>query len=149
MQTLNTLQTQNSNHKRRFKTFKITFHLQTPVVLGSPWLNFDGVISHLRLRELLGQDYYTLPSKEPLNQYKLWRGNTLQLFQQTRDVLHTSVAQFDVEAENAKIVTVYKRFHEADSHLIATTQRKVNIGSGIFRAYMMRLPYLPARSLVA
>ncbi len=145
MQT--TVQMQSKRGRERFTPFKVTFYLQTPIVLGSPWLNFDGIVSHLRQRELLGQDYYTLPSKEPMSQYQVWRGNTLQLFQQTRDVLHASVAQFDVGTEQAGVVTVYKRFHEANCHEINTKISKVQVGRGHFRAYMMKLPYLPARSV--
>jgi CRISPR type IV-associated protein Csf3 len=65
---------------------------------------------------------------------------------QLRDIFRASVAWFDVPAEKAGIATIYKRFHEADCHEIDTTVKKVQVGRGHFRAYMMRLPYLPARS---
>lgn len=135
----------------RFTPFKVTFSLQTPVVLGAPWLNFDGVISHLIFRERLGQDYYTLPSKEPVT---IHDGQLLKPLKRSRtygagdggEIIHASVAQFDVSIDQAGTVTVYKRFDEQYCHEIATDTRKVNVGSGLFRAYMMKLPYLPARS---
>jgi len=128
---------------QRFKPFSLTFHMQTPIMLGSPWLMFDGIIAHLLNRELRGQDYYTLPSKEPVPQRFLYRGRVMPLAQ-LRDVFRASVAWFDVPTEKAGVATIYKRFHEADCHEIATQTKKVQVGRGHFRAYMMRLPYLPA-----
>ena len=135
----------------RFQPFQITFHLQAPVVLGSPWLMFDGIISHLIFRERLSQDYYTLPSKEPVT---IHDQQLIKPIKRSRtygaadngDLIHASVAQFDIPASQAGTVTVYKRFDEAHCHEIATEQRKINVGAGHYRAYMMRLPYLPARS---
>ena len=66
---------------QRFKPFSLTFHMQTPIMLGSPWLMFDGIIAHLLNRELRGQDYYTLPSKEPVPQRNLYRGRVMPLAQ--------------------------------------------------------------------
>lgn len=130
----------------RFRPFSLTFHMQTPIMLGSPWLMFDGIIAHLLNREVRGQDYYTLPSKEPVN----CRGSlNLMPIKKTicygrGDIRHASVAQFDVSNEKAGVVTVYKRFDEAHCHEIATEKKKISVGAGLFRAYMMRLPYLPA-----
>ena len=135
----------------RYQPFKITFHLQSPIVLGSPWLMFDGIISHLIFREQLGQDYYTLPSKEPVTIHDkqllkpLKRSRTYGA-SDNGDLIHASVAQFDVDITDASTVTVYKRFDDSHCHEIATETRKINIGAGHYRAYMMRLPYLPAKT---
>lgn len=130
-------------NSRKQQPFKITFFLQTPVVLGSSWLMFDGIIAHLLFRERLRQDYYTLPSKEPVTIPDQQLMNPLK---RSYDLVHASVAQFNIPNDRAGTVTVYKRFDERSCHEIATQTKKVNVGSGLFRAYMMRLPYLPATS---
>lgn len=118
--------------------------MQTPILLGHPWLAFDGILAHLINREMRGQDYYTLPSKEVVSQRFLYHGQVMPLAQ-TNDVFHASVAQFDYT--KAGITTVYKRFDEPHCHLINTQKRKVSIASGIYKAYAMKFPYVPARTV--
>lgn len=117
--------------------------MQTPILLGHPWLALDGILAHLINRELRGQDYYTLPSKEPLQQMHWYKGALMPLAQ-TRDVFHASVAWLDVN--EASTATIYKRFPEQQCHLIDTSRKMVDIARGHFKAYAMRLPYVPART---
>ena len=122
--------------------------MQTPIMLASPWLMFDGIIAHLLNREIRGQDYYTLPSKEPvgcLGSLNLMPIKKTIIYGRG-DIRHASVAQFDVSNEKAGIVTVYKRFAEQYCGEIKTSVKKIQVCRGHYRAYMMRLPYLPARS---
>lgn len=127
------------------QTFSLTFHMQTPIMLAHPWLAFDGILAHLINREIRGQDYYTLPSKEVVSQNFLYHGSVMPL-SQTRDVFHASVAQLDVNEAN--VATIYKRFDERDCHKIETSVKKLQIDRGHYRAYMMKLPYIPARKIV-
>jgi len=60
------------------------------------------------------------------------------------DIYHASVAQFDVV--DAGVATIYKRFSEQQSHIIRTDKKSVDISRGHFKAYAMRLPYIPART---
>jgi len=126
--------------------FSVTFHMQSPVCLGHPWIAGDGIIAHLINQERRGQDYYTLPSKTPISQNFLYRGQTMPLAQ-TRDVFHASVAQFDVDKSMASVTTLYKRFYEQQAHEVDTKTPKVHLNRGYFRAYMMRLPIIPARKV--
>jgi hypothetical protein len=131
----------------RFQPFSLTFHMQTPIMLAHPWLAFDGIIAHLLNREIRGQDYYTLPSKEPVDSVQ---GVNCMPIRKTvcygrGDILHASVAQLDVSEAN--VATIYKRFDESHCHLIDTSVKKLQIGRGHYRAYMMRIPYLPARKI--
>ena len=116
--------------------------MQTPVMLAHPWLSFDGLIAHLMVRERLGLNYYLLPSKEPVDLSHI----TDKLpFKHTDGLPHASVAQLDTDVVNT--ATIYKRFDEANCHKIDTSMRKIQIDRGHYRAYMMRLPYLPAQKI--
>lgn len=117
--------------------------MQTPIMLGHPWLALDGILAHLINREKRGQDYYTLPSKEVISQQFLYEGSVMPLVQ-TKDVFHGSVAWLD--CEEASTTTIYKRFAEQQSHTIHTKAKAIDIARGYFKAYAMRLPYIPART---
>ena len=117
--------------------------MQTPIMLGHPWIALDGILAHLINRELRGQDYYTLPSKEPISQNFLYKGALMPLAQ-TKDVFHGSVAWLD--CNEASTATIYKRFAEQQSHTIQTRTKAIDIARGHFKAYAMRLPYIPART---
>lgn len=124
------------------RPFSLTFHMQTPVMLAHPWLSFDGLIAHLMVRERLGLNYYLLPSKQPVDLSHI----TSKLpFKHTDGLPHASVAQLDTDVVNT--ATIYKRFDEANCHKIDTKVKKVQIDRGHYRAYMMRLPYLPAQKI--
>jgi hypothetical protein len=117
--------------------------MQTPVMLAHPWLSFDGLIAHLMVREKLGLNYYLLPSKEPVDLSHI----TDKLpFKHTNGLPHASVAQLDTSIVNT--ATIYKRFDESSCHKIDTKTNRIQIDRGHYRAYMMRLPYLPAQKIV-
>ena len=143
---MSTLKNLRAEDVAGFGNYKLTFHMQSPIMLGHPWLALDGILAHLINRELRGQDYWTLPSKEPVHAAN--PQNVMPLFK-TRflgqgDLYHASVAWFD--CDEASTATVYKRFDESRSHLIDTQKAKIDIGRGHFKAYAMRLPYVPART---
>jgi len=112
-------------------------------MLGHPWLALDGILAHLINREQRGQDYYTLPSKEPLSHTRFYSGPVMPLAQ-TRDVFHASVAWLDYS--EASTATVYKRFSEQQCHMIQTERKTIDVSRGHFKAYAMRIPYVPART---
>jgi len=118
--------------------------MQTPLCLGHPWVNGEGLIDYLMFRETLGEDYYNLPTNQIITPINLPESPLKKTKINGLSVAHCSVAQFDVCLEQAGTVMVYKRFDESTCHKIDTTVRKINIGSGQFKAYAMRLPYLPA-----
>lgn len=124
-----------------FQPFSLTFHMQTPVMLAHPWLSLDGLITHLMVRENLGLNYYLLPSKEPVNLSHITKNLP---FKNTEGLPHASVAQLDTSTVNT--ATIYKRFDEQSCHKIDTSIRKIQIDRGHYRAYMMKLPYVPANT---
>ncbi len=120
---------------------KISFEMTTPLLLAHPFIHLDGLILHLLYRDLLGDDYYCLPSKEPLDFSQYVRAPIAQ----TVDVYHASVSFFDTDQKFA--TTIYKRFCTEYLDLLKSKMKKVRRGSGHFRDYMMRMIYIPARSI--
>lgn len=126
----------------------VRFHLKAPVMITHPWINFDGLVAHMLLRLTLGQDYYTLPSNDPLGK----RVRALPMPIRQTYFYHSSVVLFkdadgkliNVE-ERANIEYVYKRFHEPDAHKIGGKKSKISLGSGTFKNYSIRIPYISAR----
>lgn len=121
------------------KPLKITFHMMTPISLGHPWMHFDGLLMHLKAREALGEDYYVLPSKDPKE-----LGVEIPVAKLERNgfqVYRASVSFFDVDV--LAVTTIYKRFYEKDAGTLIA--RKIDLARGLYRSYMMRLPYIPAR----
>lgn len=127
------------------RRMEISFFLQTPIALGWPYLHFDGILAHLEGRRVLGEDYYSLPSKTPL---ELGIELPLRLISRfPHDPLRfyaASVAWFDVE--EGYIAILYKRLSEPEK--ASLTKRKVSIAKGPFKMFLMRLPYIPVRRAV-
>ena len=127
---------------RNWTPVKIIFTMTTPIVLAHPWLHLDGILAHLINRELSGSDYYVLPSKQPIEPSSPIRRMPLKNF---KDFFHASISFF--EPNQASTTTIYKRFYEQEAHTIETKKAKIDLGRGPFRSYMMRLPYIPARTV--
>ncbi len=114
---------------------KVTFHLRTPVALGFPWIFFDSLLAHVALREELGERYYSLPTKTPIDRIpelplKRWR-----------DVYVASVSIFEPETELA----VYQFYKRGD---FPFPRGKIRRGSGFFKDFIIRATYVPAHRAV-
>ena len=114
---------------------KVTFLLRTPVALGFPWIFFDSLLAHVMLREELGERYYSLPTKIPID-----RVPELPL-KRWGDVYVASVSIFEPEAELA----VYQFYKRGD---FPFPRGKVRRGSGFFKDFIVRAPYVPAHRVV-
>lgn len=133
-----------------FQNLRITFHLRTPVVLTYPFITLDSIVAHLGFREKLGESYYTLPSKTPVDcnfsstnpiaKYRLGDGPDAPFFR------CASIAFFDCPLFFS--TKMYKRFDEARCASIATKRTKISLGSGPLRNWAMSLAYLPATKAV-
>lgn len=128
---------------RDFAPLEITFKTTTPVCIAHPWINFDGLLAHILLRKILGDEYRALPSKAPIDVSplelpvkKFQRGNKF--------FYYTSVSFFDKE-EYYK-TTIYKRFHEKDlPRMKQFRKKKIVRGSGHFKDFMISLVYVPCK----
>ena len=124
-----------------FEPLKVIFRMTSPIMLGHPFIHFDSLILHLLYRDLLGDEYYCLPSKNPIDFSQYVKAP----IKQTEDVYHTSVSLFDTDTKFA--TTIYKRFCTEYLELLQTKKRKIRRGSGFFRDYMMRMIYIPAKTV--
>lgn len=135
-------------------TVRITF--SSPVLVNSPFIYFDGILSHLCLKLALGQDYYTLSSKSPFaDADRVIRERAPHPVEVRDGVMQCSVIEFYDEhgwvdvTTRAKLVHIYKRFDPTRAHLISTGRSKISISSGIFRNYVKRYPsIMPDYALV-
>lgn len=114
---------------------KVTFFLRTPVALGFPWIFFDSLLAHVALREELGERYYSLPTKTPIDRIpdlplKRWRG-----------VYVASVSVFEPEA----VLAVYQFYKRGD---FPFPRGKIRRGSGFFKDFIIRAAYVPAHRVV-
>jgi hypothetical protein len=114
---------------------KVTFFLRTPVALGFPWIFFDSLLAHVALREELGERYYSLPTKTPIDRIpdlplKRWRS-----------VYVASVSVFEPETELA----VYQFYKRGD---FPFPRGKIRRGSGFFKDFIIRAAYVPAHKVV-
>ncbi len=113
---------------------EIVFYLQAPVSLGFPWIFFDSLIAHVRLREELGERYYNLPTKIPLGgvpdiPIKRWH-----------DVPVASVSIFEPATE----LHTFSFFKRGD---FPFPRGKISRASGFFKDFYLKAVYVPAISV--
>ncbi len=125
-----------------FRPFKAVFHMSTPISLAHPWINGDALISVPLLRSLLGEDYYTLPTKMPIPMDELIK---LPL-KRSHGVYHASASIFDTD--KFFLNTFYKRFdtENVDSY-VKSKKNKIQRGQGFFKDCMVRTPYKPCKEV--
>jgi hypothetical protein len=127
----------------RAQPFAIHFRLATPVCLNHPWLHLDGVLAHLMAQRLLGRDYYTLPTKQVVSTPipRAWHHVVVHY----RGLAWASISCFNPPDVGYQTLQYFKRFEETP-HL-SRRQRKVPLGSGRFRTWMLRWVYVPAAAV--
>ncbi len=128
-----------------FRNVRVTFRMGSPVCVTTPWISFDGLISHAMLLDALGEDYFILPKKLPLGDILVHRDDQRRVvpIKHTGGVYHSSVSIFT--PYTLKTTTMYKRFYEAASESLG--RKKIRVGSGCYRSYMMRTVYIPAHTV--
>ena len=128
-----------------FQPLEIILKLQTPVVLGFPFIHFDGLIAHLLARLFLGPEYYVLPSKNPMPIIANLPMPIANIVFQNKQLFRASAGQFNLNPEEfAQLTTIYKRFEETQAHTIQTKKKNIRINAGIYKNYAFQIPYLPA-----
>lgn len=125
---------------------EVIIELRTPVALGHPWIHFDGIISHLVLREKLGEEYYLLPTKRSILRESddlIAKDVPIAKIMLSEKVwmYRASVGIFD--AEELTLTTIYKRFTIEFADMIRMRRKSISIASGKLRNWSIRLPYVP------
>jgi len=128
----------------RFRPFKVTFYLGSPVCLTSPWISFDGLIAHLMLLDGLREDFFITPKKLDLTPY-LPRNRRMLPLKRTGEIYHASFSTFIPDVAIRRD-TIYKRFEERWTDNLR--QRKIRQGQGHYKSYAMTQPYIAAQKAV-
>ncbi|MGB9835034.1 MAG: hypothetical protein ACPLPW_08735 [bacterium] len=127
----------------KFEPFKVTFRMGAPVSVTTPWISFDGLLAHLMLLDALGEDYLVMPKKLDLSEIFPQNRRLLPL-KKTQDIYHASVSLFI--PHSIRVTQIYKRFEERWAG--ALNRKKIYLGMGPFRAYMIQEPYIPCKEVV-
>lgn len=115
-----------------FEPLMVEYRVSTALL--SPQTFGDALVARMLAEDVLGDDFYNLPAKNPI---PMWKHLKLPL-KKTGDVYHSSVSIFDTDARHTK--TLYKRFHEADG---LKSRNRVRLNSGYFRSFMIKFPFKP------
>ena len=127
-----------------FRPLQITFQMASPICLAHPWIAFDGLLAHLLLRKLLGDEYRAFPSKSPVDisglklpikHYKSIQGS----------FYHASSSV--IKNNDYYATKIYKRFHERDVHFTKSTTKRISKASGHFKDFMISLLYIPTEEV--
>jgi len=134
-------------NQNTFRPFKLTFNMMTNICLSHPWISLDGILAHILLRKLLGDDFYYLPSSMPIDFFEMV---ALPLKKYALDdlfIYHGSVSLF--EREKLFIDKIYKRFEDGKMKFMDSGRStKIDITRGRFKNYMINLPYLPIDKII-
>ncbi len=131
------------NPEGDFVPLKVTFEMTTPIVLSHPWIHFDGLIAHFLLKEILGNEYYLLPGRGPIDFTSVMK---LPLLKNEYGFFHTSVSIF--EPKRVFATRIYKRFDDKNIERTKSKKKRIYLGSGYFKSFMISLPYIPARKVI-
>lgn len=126
-----------------YSPFKITFYLGSPICITSPWIMFDGILGHLLLLDTMQEDFFVLPRKYNISDYLPKNSRSMPL-KKTGEVYHASAG---IIAPNGclRVEQIYKRFEPTMSEKLYI--KKIRIGSGHYRSYALKEPYVPAKTI--
>lgn len=126
----------------RYEPFRVTFSLASPMYIGDNWYHSDALIARCLMEELLRDDFYNLPERQPLPVSEWLR---LPVMLHPGGIYHASVLFPNTSLR--RVARIYKRFDESDPLL--QTKAKIRRGSGYYRDYMIQMPYAVATALTA
>jgi hypothetical protein len=140
---------QPETDSRDYIPFSATYRMMAPVMLGHPYIHGDGLVMRQILRQILGDDFYVLPAKTPIRIENYLRHiplkSSFQEHMTDPGIYHASVSQFDID--QFYVETIFKRFETQQLQYLKTKKKKIARGSGFFRDFMIRIPYLPAKEV--
>lgn len=121
-----------------FRPVRVEYSLGTPLLMAFPWIFGDALLARQLMLDILGDEFYNLPAKEPLPVSKCLK---LPL-QKTGMVYHASASILDTDEMHTTVL--YKRFHEAED---LKTKTRIRRNSGMMRDFMMKFPYSASRTV--
>ena len=119
------------------RPFRVEVRLASPVSLNHPWYHLDGILTHLARNRVLGRAQFSQPTKEVRSLSARELGPYANLLART-PVPHGSISFFG-PVEKLSSLNFFKRFEERGF----PARRKIAMGFGHYRAWMMRTVYCP------
>lgn len=129
----------------RYVPFRITIRVGAPVALTAPWIMLDGLLGHLLLINRLGPDFYITPKKINITPFLPPETRALIPLRKTGDIYHASASVF-VPPAQYRVTKYYKRFEAL--YADGLRKKRIDVGRGHFRGFMMRQVYVPCREVV-
>ncbi|MEN2997780.1 MAG: hypothetical protein ABDH28_01905 [Brevinematia bacterium] len=128
---------------RNYKTYKVTFYLQTPIALSWPFIHLDGIMLHRYLLAILGQKYYYVhTARIDLSEiFKVTLGKTLEeegympVVDKWKDLYKATALEFGMHKRHVEVL--YKRFEDRFYE-----KGTVRIGTGTFRSFAEKFIYI-------
>ena len=120
------------------RPFRVEVRLAAPVSLNHPWLHLDGILAHLAVNRVAGREQYSRPTKAVQSYSARDLGIYANALART-PVPQASISYFGPH-ERLCSLQFFKRFEERGF----PARRKIAMGYGHFRAWMMRVVYVPA-----
>ena len=127
--------------------------MKTPLLLGHPWIFFDGLIVHTLLRKELGDDYYNLPSKYPMHEMvdkldvpirRIYYGDGKFFYDCSVSIIDYQFYPY----KNMYVTHVRKKFTEKYVHEVKTKKSKIEITKGTYKLYDIKFIYVPCREVM-
>jgi len=115
---------------------EVVFYLKTPLALGSPWIMFDSLLEYVKLREALGEKFFSLPSRAPLK--KLDESLEIPL-KKWRDIYIASASIFEPSDAGMYVFSYFKRGD------FPFPSGRVRRGSGFFKDFYLKVVYTPVQ----
>lgn len=120
------------------RPFEVTVTLASPVSLNHPWLHLDGILAHLAVARVAGREQYSRPTKARSSYSARDLGDYARAL--VRSPVPQASISFPGPEERLCSLQFFKRFEEARF----PARRKIAMGFGHYRAWMMRVVYQPS-----
>lgn len=129
------INTQDDFRKNEYEfiPLEIRIKLGSPVMLSYPWINLDGLISHLLAQRILKEVYYQLPSGKVINSMSMLP-IPIKKFKFNDDFLfYSSVSRFSNPIFSKD--TIYKKIAPKDLEYLKSRKQKFDNVRGDFKQH--------------
>jgi hypothetical protein len=128
---------------------QLTLELASPVAMGHPWINGDGLVRYLAIVDEFGRDFLELRAREeeeePLDLDPVINHGLVE----TDGIGHASISFFD--SDETRQESIYGRYDEMFAHLVRGSGRprsKIPLNGGEFKSQVIELTVQPATRCV-
>jgi hypothetical protein len=122
---------------REAQDFEVLVRLASPISLNHPWLHLDSLLSHLAVQRVAGRGQYNRPTKAVESYCSEDLGPYAHVLSRSW-IPQGSISYFG-PVEKLASLQFFKRFEDRGF----PARRKIAMGFGHYRAWMMRVVYAP------